>query len=87
MKISKASVAEVVSKLSDRAKDLFLAMANHKTFEFASEKEHGELITELIIAKLIRCDWNILTNEQIFVLNHSSRFIVLVLNQLREKAA
>lgn len=50
--------------------------AYSSTFRLRSEGEYGRLTTELVIAKLVRADWNILSHEHIFVLERLGKFVV-----------
>lgn len=59
--------------LSPRARKMFLAMWGSKgkvKFELKSRSEYGLLIGELIMAKCIRADWNLLSMEHVFILTN-----------------
>jgi len=85
MRITKASAAEILSKLSPRAKQLLAAMFLHKKdFKFKNKKEYGTLTTELILANILRVDWDIMHHDVIFLLERGGRFVV---DMLRESKA
>ncbi len=80
MRITKSSAAEIVGKLSPRARHALICMFIHKqTLTCKSKKDFGQLITELVCAKVIRSDWNILSNEAIFVLERGGQMVVDVI--------
>jgi hypothetical protein len=80
MRMTKASAAEVLSKLSPRARQLLAAMfLRKKDFKFKNKKEYGTLTTELVLAHVIRVDWDIMHHDVIFLLERGGRFVVEIL--------
>lgn len=77
MRATRQSAVITLQKLSTRARQMLAAMFISKSkFNFKNKKEYGQVTTELVLAGVIRVDWDIMHHDVIYLLTRNGHFVV-----------